>query len=188
MEREYIHYKDIKKEYQDDYFVMVLVSYHNVLAHTERQYDRNGEYDEEDGKEIDYLERMMLDWAMYIENSKDEKYATLKGKLIKNCLHDHVYVDERLDAILRPLRRKGAYTGTGDKNGTPIYVNDVVKTKYGRVCRVTHFISERENCFDLEPYDNLNCPPGDEADLWKPMNLEVVNDEYPYEKLEDNKQ
>ena len=184
--REFIRPRDVKKEYRDDYCVHMLYSYHNVLAHLERQYDRNGDYDEDDEKAMRHLEKLMLEWAMTIENDKYRNYDDLKGKLIVDCLHDHVHVDLNLKAILKPVRSYGEYIGVNDKTGTSIRVNDVVKTKYGRIMRVVHVINESQNYYDLEPYDKLDCWTPNKADMWKPENLEIVNDQYPYEKLEDN--
>lgn len=186
--REYIRPCDVKKEFRNDYCVHILYSYHNVLAHLERQYDRYGDYSEETQKEITYLEELMLDWAMRIEDgSWNPQHAELKGKLIKECIHDHVYVDEKLEAILKPRRSGGEYIGVSDKKGVSIRVNDVVKTKYGRVMRVVHIVDDGRNGYDLENYDKLDCWTPTRNDMWKSENLEVVNDQYPYEKLEDNR-
>lgn len=190
MERDYIHNRDIKKEYRNDYAITVLVSYHNVLANMERRlYNRDGDYDKDIEKEMAHLESLMLDWAMDIENSKEEKYAKLKGKLIDSGFNDHVYISSKLDAIQKPKRKRSTtYVGVDDKNEVPIHLNDVVKTKYGRVCLVTRLISTSYNGFDLVPYDYLDREAPEEYDLWDSRYLEVVNDEYPYEKLEDNKE
>ena len=184
--REFIRPRDVKKEYRNDYCVHILYSYHNVLAHLERQFNTNGDYDEDDEKEILYLEKLMLDWAMRIENDNRQEYDDLRGKLIVDCLHDHVHVDTELKAILKPVRRGGEYIGVNDKNGVSIRVNDVVKTKYGRIMRVVHIVNEGQNYYDLEPYDKLDNWTPTKSDMWKSDNLEVVNDQYPYEKLEDN--
>lgn len=72
----------------------------------------------------------------------------------------------------------GQYTGTHDKNRRNIFEGDIVKTKYGRLCKVIWFESKRESCWDLEPVDTQeniwHTQAPDVYDLWKPDNLEVV--------------
>ena len=65
------------------------------------------------------------------------------------------------------------FIGIYDKNKKEIYTNDIVKTKYGRLCVVTYFSSASYCGFDLEPIDcEYKCP--DKYDLWLSNNLEVV--------------
>lgn len=69
------------------------------------------------------------------------------------------------------------YIGVQDKNGRKIFENDIVKTKYGRLCVVTSF---RSPCFigvDLKPLDtdeNLRNDASSNYDLLASENLEVV--------------
>lgn len=68
-----------------------------------------------------------------------------------------------------------------DKNGKPIFENDIVKTKYGRLCVVVFFQSQSHNCWDLKPIniqENLALPAGNMYRLmrpWREEDLEVVS-------------
>ena len=43
----------------------------------------------------------------------------------------------------------GQYTGKEDKNGVKIFKDDIIKTKYGRLCQVVWFYSNAYNGWDL---------------------------------------
>lgn len=179
--RNFIRYKDVKKELRDDYFICRLYNYHNVLASMERRFNWNGEYDEEDKRTMRHLEELMLEWAMMIEERDDEEYKDLKGKLIKDCLKDHVYVDPDLKAILKPERELGEYVGVNDKNGVSIRVNDVVKTDSGDVLLVVHTIEPGRNAYELVNIDkDANTVPSKRY-MWDSQKLEVITDKYDEE-------
>lgn len=64
------------------------------------------------------------------------------------------------------------YTNRKDIHGKAIFENDIVRTKYGRICRVC-WVSVGGHCgFDLDPLEADHKPPT-EYDLWD--NLEVIN-------------
>lgn len=64
------------------------------------------------------------------------------------------------------------YTNRKDIHGKPIFENDIVKTKYGRICRVC-WVSVGSHCgFDLDPLEaDHKAPTG--YDLYD--NLEVID-------------
>lgn len=72
----------------------------------------------------------------------------------------------------------GRFTGMHDKNGKKIFEDDVVKTKYGRLCVVVWFSSRAHCGWDLKPVDTVDNivhrKPPTEYDLWEDKNLEVV--------------
>ena len=67
----------------------------------------------------------------------------------------------------------GQYTGMKDRNGKRIFDGDIVRTKYGRVCKVTWFSSEQYSGWDFEPVSVKHDPP-DQWDLFYDRNLVVL--------------
>lgn len=71
------------------------------------------------------------------------------------------------------------FTGLHDKNGKRIWENDIVKTKFGRFCKV---VWRQTQCFvgwDFDVWDfdfgvNDFSKPPSSWDLYSPENLEVV--------------
>lgn len=69
------------------------------------------------------------------------------------------------------------YTNIVDNAGKMIYENDVVETKYGRLCKVVWYSSNSYIGWDLEAIttkENLELPTPDGWDLWKPSNLTLM--------------
>lgn len=75
----------------------------------------------------------------------------------------------KLDAIIPETT--SCYTGITDRNNVKIFENDIVKTKYGRLCKVIWFSSPSYQGWDLLPIESEHEKPS-ERDLWN--NLEVV--------------
>ena len=69
----------------------------------------------------------------------------------------------------------GQYTGLTDKNGVRIFEGDIVRTKYGRICKVVWFAPQL--CWDLYPLESKSNAP-DTYDLFKSENLEVIGNIY----------
>lgn len=74
------------------------------------------------------------------------------------------------------------FTGLYDKNGTEIYENDIVETKYGRLCKVVWFSSPCHCGWDLVPLESKNKIP-DSNDLWRAENLEVIGNCFDNKEL-----
>ncbi len=76
----------------------------------------------------------------------------------------------------------GRYTGLTDKNGRKIFEEDIVKTKYGRRCKVIWFASPCFQGFDLRPIEDRQSSP-DKFDLYASNNLEVIGNIYDNSEL-----
>lgn len=85
---------------------------------------------------------------------------------------DHLgyYTDDIYSVDLATVSQ---YTGLTDKNGKKIFEGDIVKTKYGRLCKVIYFISDCACCIDLIPINSKHRAPTAE-DIFSSDNLEVV--------------
>ena len=97
--------------------------------------------------------------------------------------YEYPYLDHDLGTIdgqATPVKPEtvGRFTGRKDKNGKMIFEDDVVKTKYGRLCVVEWFSSPSHCGWDLSPLNTVqNCvhtKAPDSYDIWKSENLEVV--------------
>lgn len=69
------------------------------------------------------------------------------------------------------------YVGITDKNSKKIFENDVVKTKYGRLCQVVWASSPHYQCWDMIGLESRHQAP-DWRDIWYKDNLEVVGNIY----------
>lgn len=81
----------------------------------------------------------------------------------------------------------GQYVGIADKNGKKIFEHDIVKTKYGRLCRVVRVSLPSYVGWDLEVFDENNAlttKKPDEYDLYYKDNLEVIGT--VFDKESDN--
>lgn len=74
------------------------------------------------------------------------------------------------------------FIGKYDKNHKEIYTNDIVKTKYGRLCIVKWFSASEYCGFDFYPIECDN-PYPDKYDLWDNLNLEVVGNVFDNPEL-----
>lgn len=69
----------------------------------------------------------------------------------------------------------GQFIGVLDKNKRQIFDGDIVRTKYGRICKVVWFSPQL--CWDLYPLECKSKTP-DTYDLFKSENLEVIGNIY----------
>ena len=74
------------------------------------------------------------------------------------------------------------FTGLTDKNSVKIFEGDIVKTKYGRHCKVIWFSSRCYVQWDLFPVENKHEAP-DHFDIWDFKNLEVIGNIYDNPEL-----
>lgn len=76
----------------------------------------------------------------------------------------------------------GRSTALADANGTKIFEGDIIKTKYGRLCKVVWFSSDCAQCWDLVPIEDKHLYP-DKYDLWRSENLVVIGNIYDNPEL-----
>ena len=74
------------------------------------------------------------------------------------------------------------YTGVNDKNGKEVYINDIVRTKYGRLCVVKWFLSPCQVGIDLNPIE-IEHQYASPYDLYLSENLEVIGNIYDNKEL-----
>ena len=67
----------------------------------------------------------------------------------------------------------GQYTGLCDRNRKKIFEGDIVETKYGRLCEVVWYSSNRYQSWGLKPLETKHRYP-DAYDVWASNNLEVI--------------
>lgn len=90
------------------------------------------------------------------------EFITVPGKIYPNCFK----VDP--DTV-------GQFISVLDKNKMQIFDGDIVRTKYGRICKVVWFAPQL--CWDLYPFESKSKAP-DTYDLFKSENLEVIGNIY----------
>ena len=77
----------------------------------------------------------------------------------------------------------GQYTGLKDKNGKRIFAQDIIETKYGRICEVIWFSTDTYCGWDLVPIGQYDCNPPDKWDLWNCGNLVVIGNIFDNQEL-----
>lgn len=76
----------------------------------------------------------------------------------------------------------GRSTALVDANGATIFEGDIIKTKYGRLCKVVWLSSDCAQCWDLVPIEDK--PPYlDKYDLWRSENLVIIGNIYDNPEL-----
>lgn len=104
----------------------------------------------------------------------------------------HNVVGKPLDCYIKPLYDDteylvdldtiGRYVGISDKNNIKIFEHDIVKTKYGRLCKVVWLSSPCHQGWDLIGIEDEHPAPG-VHDLWYREHLEVVGNVYDNQEL-----
>lgn len=90
------------------------------------------------------------------------EFITVPGKIYPNCFKVNP------DTV-------GQFISVLDKNKRQIFDGDIVRTKYGRICKVVWFSPQL--CWDLYPLECKSKAP-DTYDLFKSENLEVIGNIY----------
>jgi uncharacterized phage protein (TIGR01671 family) len=104
-------------------------------------------------------------------NYKNEVYSAI---IPKDEETGEAYMEDLHPVIPETV---GQYTGIKDKHGKKVYEGDIVKTKYGRLCRVVKVSLPSYVGWDLEVFDENNAlttKKPDEYDLYYKDNLEVI--------------
>lgn len=102
------------------------------------------------------------------------------GDLFQHGEQRFIMADNRNTEVLPET--VGQYTGLTDKNAAKIFEGDIVKTKYGRHCKVTWFSSRCYVQWDLSPVEDKHEAP-DYFDIWDFKNLEVIGNIYDNPEL-----
>lgn len=121
-----------------------------------------------------------------------------KGKTIKegNWIEGNLIVDPKgFCYILRPNKifdfdpiifvdkdTVCEYIGKQDKNGNKVFEGDIVKTKFGRICRVSSVCCDGYIGFDLDALESEHKMPT-EYDLFASHNLEIIGNIFDNKEL-----
>ena len=106
----------------------------------------------------------------WIEGYYAETIAEMKGFWTAKMVMQFI-ITKDAESFLIDRETVSRYTGITDRNNVKIFENDIVKTKYGRLCKVIWFSSPSYQGWDLLPIESEHEKPS-ERDLWN--NLEVV--------------
>lgn len=104
-----------------------------------------------------------------------EVYIAPLGSFIGYSKANRPHQWYRIDTLFYEVSPESVaqYVGITDKNDTKIFDGDIVKTKFGRVCKVVFLQSP---CFcgvDFIPLEGKHEPP-DDYDLYLRDNLEII--------------
>ena len=116
---------------------------------------------------------------IYKAKTFDGKYVFgyyVKAEKLDGIGYEHFIVEESKDGSTYNIVPETLceYTNRKDIHGKPIFENDIVRTKYGRICRVC-WVSVGGYCgFDLDPLEAEHKAPT-EYDLYD--NLEVIGED-----------
>lgn len=129
-------------------------------------------------REILYRAKPYSDKWCYGYYAKKRDYADMEAHYIITVDDSVPWKHDFFEEHIVDPETIGQFTGKLDKHNKKIFEGDIVRTKFGRLCKVIWFESRMQAGWDLEPVNTkvnvyYTMAP-DTYDLWKSENLEIV--------------